>query len=401
MEKSSNSEFKDMSIYWSVFFLKAAGMWLTSDDKEERHRRYVYALSAFALIYGIYVNTIDCYYSWGDLSHCIFLINNTLCILLGIYKITILTTQRMEFRKIVLYAQKNFWHSNYSGYEKEVFVQCQKFCKLWLVTVSFLTQASLAGYAITPIVLNIGKNESDRVLPFNMWLDLPLSLSPYYELVFIFQMLCVYQIGIVYICSDTFLCILNIHVIGQLRILQYKFLKLQSPTKTDLIDCVNEDYLKLKKCIRDHQALIKFCDMLEGVFSLPILGHMVVFSLLMCFDTYEILLADGPLVSQTIFVFHMVGSFLHIILFTSSCQGLIDESTNVSLAAYSSWWMDCPMNKVGIMLRRDILIILLRTRRPCCLTAGGYFPVSLETSTALMSSTMSYFTLMRESSAKE
>ncbi|XP_026670078.1 odorant receptor 49b-like isoform X2 [Ceratina calcarata] len=361
MEKSSNSEFKDMSIYWSVFFLKAAGMWLTSDDKEERHRRYVYALSAFALIYGIYVNTIDCYYSWGDLSHCIFLINNTLCILLGIYKITILTTQRMEFRKIVLYAQKNFWHSNYSGYEKEVFVQCQKFCKLWLVTVSFLTQASLAGYAITPIVLNIGKNESDRVLPFNMWLDLPLSLSPYYELVFIFQ----------------------------------------SPTKTDLIDCVNEDYLKLKKCIRDHQALIKFCDMLEGVFSLPILGHMVVFSLLMCFDTYEILLADGPLVSQTIFVFHMVGSFLHIILFTSSCQGLIDESTNVSLAAYSSWWMDCPMNKVGIMLRRDILIILLRTRRPCCLTAGGYFPVSLETSTALMSSTMSYFTLMRESSAKE
>ncbi|XP_026669011.1 uncharacterized protein LOC113464280 [Ceratina calcarata] len=152
MEKSPNSEFKDMSIYWSVFFLKAAGVWLTSDDKEERHRRYVYVFSISVHIYGVYVNSVDCYHSWGNLSHCIFLINNTLCILLGTYKVIILSTQRMEFREIVLYAQKNFWHSNYSGYEKEIFMQCQKLCKLWVLGTGFLLQATIVGYAITPIV---------------------------------------------------------------------------------------------------------------------------------------------------------------------------------------------------------------------------------------------------------
>lgn len=35
---------------------------------------------------------------------------------------------------------------------------------------------------------NIGRNHSDRVLPFNMWVDLPkLSVSPYYEILFVLQ----------------------------------------------------------------------------------------------------------------------------------------------------------------------------------------------------------------------
>lgn len=34
---------------------------------------------------------------------------------------------------------------------------------------------------------NIGKNKSDRVLPFKMWVDLPLSVTPYYEIMFVIQ----------------------------------------------------------------------------------------------------------------------------------------------------------------------------------------------------------------------
>lgn len=34
---------------------------------------------------------------------------------------------------------------------------------------------------------NIGRNKSDRVLPFKMWIDLPLSETPYYEIMFVVQ----------------------------------------------------------------------------------------------------------------------------------------------------------------------------------------------------------------------
>lgn len=39
------------------------------------------------------------------------------------------------------------------------------------------------------ISANIGRNESDRVLPFNIWIDLPLTITPYYEITFVLEVL--------------------------------------------------------------------------------------------------------------------------------------------------------------------------------------------------------------------
>lgn len=38
-------------------------------------------------------------------------------------------------------------------------------------------------------LVNNGKNESDRIHPFNMWFDRSLSLSPYYEIIYTIQVL--------------------------------------------------------------------------------------------------------------------------------------------------------------------------------------------------------------------
>ena len=79
----------------------------------------------------------------------------------------------------------------------------------------------------------------------------------------------------------------------------------------------------------------------------------------------------------------MVGSFIHIIFFTYTCHGLIEESSNISLATYSGWWTILPMTETGRMLREDVKVMMMKSMRPCCLTAGGFFPISLETSTAV------------------
>ena len=39
----------------------------------------------------------------------------------------------------------------------------------------------------TFVAANIGKNQSERVLPFNLWINLPVSISPYYEMLFFFE----------------------------------------------------------------------------------------------------------------------------------------------------------------------------------------------------------------------
>ena len=86
---------------------------------------------------------------------------------------------------------------------------------------------------------------------------------------------------------------------------------------------------------------------------------------------------------RLIFFFHMVGSFIHIIFFTYICGGLIEESSNIGLATYSGWWTVLPMDEAGRMLREDVKVMIMKSMRPCHLSAGGFFPVSLETSTAV------------------
>ncbi|XP_076547205.1 odorant receptor 10-like [Osmia lignaria lignaria] len=86
-----------------------------------------------------------------------------------------------------------------------------------------------------------------------------------------------------------------------------------------------------------------------------------------------------------------------LLMSTFCSDGLIRESVNVGQAAFSGPWHIFSMNKVGKALRHDVLMIIIRSKKSCCLTAGGFFPVCLETCTAVLSTAMSYFTLLRHS----
>lgn len=57
---------------------------------------------------------------------------------------------------------------------------------------------------------------------------------------------------------------------------------------SDLVRWVSESYVKLKNCIRHHQELINYCDRLEDVFALIVLGQVLIFSLLICLFGYQL-----------------------------------------------------------------------------------------------------------------
>lgn len=94
--------------------------------------------------------------------------------------------------------------------------------------------------------------------------------------------------------------------------------------------------------------------------------------------------ANSPPTRRLIFVFHIVGSSSQLLLFTYSCDTLIRESTNIGTAVYSGPWTHLTMDKIGKLLRKDLTMIILRSSKPCCLTASGFFPVSLETCTKVL-----------------
>ncbi|KAF3426618.1 hypothetical protein E2986_13964 [Frieseomelitta varia] len=83
-------------------------------------------------------------------------------------------------------------------------------------------------------------------------------------------------------------------------------------------------------------------------------------------------------------------------IFTYSCDFISRESMNIANAAYTAPWIYLPMDRFGKLLRKDLQIVMMRSRRACYLTACGFFPISLETFTKIMSSAMSYFTILKQ-----
>ncbi|XP_076175221.1 odorant receptor 10-like [Ptiloglossa arizonensis] len=400
---------QDVSLLMTSFLMKIVGLWLAKDQVEQRRRDYTLIYTIIAILFGVWVQTRDFYYSWPHFSDCAYTACNILCLIMVLLKLFVILVNRKKFIDLLLYSYKHIWHTNYDFNEKVMLANCKRICTLSIALINCCAQGTSVSYILTPIMANIGQNQSDRILPFNMWVDLPLYISPYFEILFVLQVLSLYHVVVCYVCFDNLLCLVNLHAATQFRILQYRLTNVggtstqqmdEEISSVILSDYAKKCYARFKSCIRQHEAHIQYCNKLEGIFRIIVLAHILIFSLLLCLVGYQIFLADSSRTRRFIFIFHITGSMISLFLFTSSCDGLIEESSNVGMAVYSGPWIYLPMNNTGKMLRKDLNMIILRSRKPCCLTACGFFPVSLETCTSVLSTAMSYFTLMRQSTLK-
>ncbi|CAL7937530.1 unnamed protein product [Xylocopa violacea] len=418
------SKSNDVSIGITSVFMKLVGLWMASDRAEQRVRDCTFIYTLVAILFAVWVQVRGIYYSWGDFSACIFNACNILSTAVPLFKIIVLFVHRKDFFRLILYIQEKFLQAEYDDYERKIVMDCKRKCTFFVCLLMFSTKGTLICYIINPLsqidcmldtrkngvsisllITNIGKNESDRELPFNMWID-SLTLSPYFELAFVVQTLSLYHIGVSYFCFDNFLCIMNLHVASQFRILQYRMAKmadLMSRGKREKDEKLamssssfaRKSYVMFKQHVRQHQTLIAYCEKLEKVFNLIVLVQVLTFSLLICLDGYQVLTPEFPTRRRLIFTFHLSAALSQLLMFTYSCDCIIRESMSVALAVYSGPWPLLPATTSGRMMRKDLTLVIMRSGSPCCLTARGFFVVSLETYTGVLSTAVSYFTLLK------
>ncbi|KAG7190905.1 hypothetical protein KM043_006965 [Ampulex compressa] len=384
---------RDLSITVASFFMKFSGIWLADNPTEQRRRNFALYYSVAAFLLAVYVESHELHQSMDDFSEMIYVACGTFTLLMALFKILVLYVHRTDFLNLILYTQKNFWHTNYDAYECKILAECKKKCTFFVCSFTTLSQGTIISYIVNPVVDNLGRNATDRRLPFPIDINLPLSVTPYFEITFCLQILALYHVGICYLCFDNLLCIINLHTAGQFRILQYGLTKLCHASP----ECVDNDeyskmspdrrayecYKSFKTRVQQHQGLIAYCKRLEKIFTFIVLGQVSISSVLMCLVGYEIVVADISITRRLIFIFHITGSVCGLMMFTYSCDGLIQQSGNVATAAYSCPWTSLPATQAGDEIRKDLMMIILRSQRPCCLTGCGFFPVSLQTYTTV------------------
>ncbi|XP_012345366.1 odorant receptor 13a-like [Apis florea] len=395
----------DVSMSLSIFFLKNVGVWISNDPAEKRRMKILVLITLWNTMLGAVVIFRDIYFTFMYNGDILYVITNFLTVMISFVKIIIIMIYKKEFIDMILYMEKNFWNVKYDFQEEEILNNCRKTCIFFVTSVSTIGICAMISYAITPIIEYYTENLSERILPFHVWLNLPIiSVTPYYEILFAAEVLSIYCVALCYFCFDNVFCILAVHLAGQFNILKHKFAKLcdtdSKISKKDeesrlAIEHVQVLYERFKEYVRRHQSLINYCERLENVYTVIILGQVVISSVLICLFGYQILVNDVSIGRRSIFVFLLLGSMCLLFMFTYSCNSVIVHSENIATGAYSALWTTMPMNKFGRMLRNDLILVIERSRRVCCLTANGFFPVSLETYTTILSTAVSYFTLLR------
>lgn len=98
---------------------------------------------------------------------------------------------------------------------------------------------------------------------------------------------------------------------------------------------------------------------------------------------YHFFQADTSTTTRLIFGLHITVCLCQLLMFTYSCDCIIRESLSVATAANRGPWPMVPMTTSGRMMKKDLMLVIMRSGIPCCLTGKGFFVVSLETYTSV------------------
>ncbi|RLZ02233.1 Odorant receptor 29 [Cephus cinctus] len=401
----------DRDHYFSIrvtrFFLRLTGFWIVESKRDEMVIDFALIYTRVAVLLAAVILSLDLYHLSEDLYDMVFTICNLMTVLTVVFKLLIMTWHRNSVANLISFSLNEFWHKDYKSTEMDILKNCERQCIVLILAFIMSACGTGCSYMMRPIIENIGKNETDRIHPIKVWLDLPLATTPYFEIMYFVEILITTQVAICFFCFDIFLCVLNIHVSGQLEILQsrleciYDENRIESPKmysdeKLKNLEKSSIAYNKLCNCIKYHEMVIWYVQQIERIFTIIILGQMLTSSLLTCLVGFQLLSGIVEITKRYIFIAYMCGCIVQLITYTFTCNEITVASLQLADVAFHADWYVTPYDKGGRSIRHGIKFLVQRTQRPLCLTAGGFFPVSLDSFTKVISTAMSYFTILRE-----
>ncbi|XP_051175945.1 odorant receptor 13a-like [Leptopilina boulardi] len=384
-----------ISIKLIRFFMQLIGMWPSKNKSQILFSNFILFYTLFTMIFATMIEGMDLYYSWGDIKAITFCAPCASVVFSTLGQLLSFVYSRNEVLNFNSYTEETFWKIKYNNKDLFILKKCNKICIFSCLGLTILLQI-IAWHYVTLPILEYKGNISERILPFNLWFNIPYKETPFYEIIYILQSISTFSVCICCTTFANFLFLINIFTAGQFQILQKKLQhtcnSLNNYENHKLNN--NNSYEKLKNCIQFHQLLIKYIERIENLYSYCVLGQVFTSVMQICFSGFQIILGVGNSFNRTILsVEYFIGSFLQLYFFAWSSHQIILESESVLYAIYKSQWYS-----EGKHFRQAINILMLKSHRPCVLSVGKFTPLSLNTFTAVAKTGLSYFTVLRQMS---
>ncbi|XP_019701209.2 odorant receptor 4-like [Harpegnathos saltator] len=156
-------------------------------------------------------------------------------------------------------------------------------------------------------------------------------------------------------------------------------------TKTDL-DIIYRK--KIASFMRMHQEALKFAQILESVFTIPFTVQLFINTIGISANLLQVAQSSDffKILRYMLYVFSQL---FHLFIFSFEGQRLMDHSLQTHDKIYNSPWYEAPMKS-----QKLIVMVMLRSLQPTCLSAGKIYIFSLQSFSAVLQTSMSYFTVL-------
>ncbi|KAJ8669281.1 hypothetical protein QAD02_000540, partial [Eretmocerus hayati] len=279
------------------------------------------------------------------------------------------------------------WSNDRTPWEHRMMTKQAGYGRIFTISGYTMMLGSMIGFVLAPrigINWRTINNITDtglavgRVLPIQTYFACDLTYSPCYEIVYTGHMIAAVFTGISLSAPDNLFGALVYHATAQCRILAVHMSRIVDGVTND----GNNEQLyrtRLRYCAQRHVHLIRFIRGVERTFNLAILAQIVCLSVIMCGLGFGIIESldndDGNHMMQIVIL--VVSAFtmmVHMLVYCLANESLLEHSSQFLFSIYNSEWYSIPIKH-----RKDLLLIMVRSKYPLRLTAGGFIDLNLNT----------------------
>ncbi|KAF3054341.1 Odorant receptor 096 [Nylanderia fulva] len=246
-----------------------------------------------------------------------------------------------------------------------------------------------ASFGITTrYITNI--TDPGRPMPVQTHYVYDITKTPQYELTYIVLFFSCFFTFACYAGIDNFLALVVFHICGQLDILRYRFLSLDRFTNFHAV---------LKSCVMDHMRLLRAIAVVEETYNAIFLILFLCNGVLFAFYGFLIINLltkenDVPITRLVYLISNTSNIFAHTCLYCAIGEILMTQCDRIYYAVFNQEWYILEPSKA-----RDLIPIIIKTRKPVYLTAGKIFPITMATFCSLIKTSAGYISVLLNMSA--
>ncbi|XP_039307805.1 odorant receptor 43a [Solenopsis invicta] len=367
--------------------LEIIGLWPKKDKFNNLLPNLRVSIILILIIFVINVPTIQGILQvWGNMVLVVDNLRIALPPLIASLKYVIMLWKRTVLLSIINMMAED-WMAFKSNIERTVMIKQAQTARLIMVVGYVIVIIGLLTVTIPSlfgIQIMSGLNLTDRQksLPFLTYHFYDTDKSPQFELMFCIQTISFSFLAIAYMSTDIFLVLIVLHICGQLENFRCRLINLM------LYKSFNKT---LNNIVASHLRIIRFADNIENTYSLMMLIMVLHFIIVFCLTGFCLLIEMDEVVMSKIYISIMaiITLLMNTFLYCGAGEIISEQCNTVYRAMCNLEWYKLESRKA-----RNLILLMMRARHPCCITAGKIIPLTMATFCNVLKTSTGYISFL-------